>query len=213
MGYEHKNMARLLQRDWQSVGMAKKTMTDLVCHLQPVVTAWKKNSGNRSSTFVAIKQYWGQALYNRFENIDKALGFDKFFRRLGTVVRQYKRRRMLVAIRALNKITAHRLLTACCGVPLDSYRHQTINNFKKLLNLEPKENTSMITNSILLVLRMYIRPTRFLEDGAPNAKFDADGRLRIGSTDLDRDDSTVAEAIAAVDDDEDEEEDSREKNR
>ncbi len=123
MGYKQKDMARLLQWDWQSVGMAKETMTDLVCRLQPVVTALKKNYGNRSSTLAAIKHYWGQALYDRFENIDKALGSDKFFRRLGTVVRQYKSRQMLVAIWALNNITAHRLLTTRRGVPSDSYRH------------------------------------------------------------------------------------------
>ncbi len=57
MGYEHKDMARLLLRNWQSVGMAKETMTDLVCCLQLVVTALKKNLGNRSSTLAAIKQY------------------------------------------------------------------------------------------------------------------------------------------------------------
>ncbi len=120
---------------------------------------------------------------------------------------------MLVAIRALNNITVHRLLTACCGVPSDSYRYQITNDFAKLLDLEGKENNSMITAPILLVLRIHIGPTRFLEDSAPNAEFDADGRLRIGSTSLDWDDSVVAEAIAAVEDDKDEEEDPREKNR
>ncbi len=87
MGYKHKDMARLLQRDWQSVGMAKETMTDLIRRLQPVVTALKKNPGNRLSMLTVIKQYWGQALYDRFKNIDKALGSDKFFRCLRTVVR------------------------------------------------------------------------------------------------------------------------------
>ncbi len=123
MGYEHKDMTRLLQRDWQSVGMAKKTMTDLILHLQPAVTVLKKNLGNRSCTLVAIKQYWEQALYDWFENIDKALDSNIFFCRLGTVVRQYKSRQMLIAIWALNNITAHRLLTACCGVPSDRYYH------------------------------------------------------------------------------------------
>ncbi len=47
MGYKHKDMARLLQRDWQSVGMAKETMTDLVFRLQQVVMTLKKNYGNR----------------------------------------------------------------------------------------------------------------------------------------------------------------------
>ncbi len=55
MGYEDKDRARLLKRDWKSVGMAKKTMTDLVYHLQLVVSALKKNPGNRSSTLVVIK--------------------------------------------------------------------------------------------------------------------------------------------------------------
>ncbi len=110
---------------------------------------------------------------------------------------------MLVAIRALNNITAHRLLTACRGVPSDSYRHQTTNDFEKLLDLEGKENTSMIIAPIFLVFRMHIGPTRFLEDGAPNAEFDADGRLRTGSISLDWDDNAVAKDIAAVEDDED----------
>ncbi len=98
-------------------------------------------------------------------------------------------------------------------MPSDIYRHQTTNNFEKLLDLEGQENTLMITASIFLVLCMYIEPTRFLEDGAPNAEFDIDRRLRTGSTGLDWDDIAVAEAITMVEDNEDEEKDPREKNR
>ncbi len=107
---------------------------------------------------VAIKQYWEQALYNWFENIDKALGSD---------------------------VTAYRLLTTCHGMSSDSYHHQSINNFEKLLDLENAENTSMIIAPILLVLHIHIGPTWFLEGGVPNAKFDVDKRLYIGSTGLD----------------------------
>ncbi len=160
----------------------KETKTDLVCRLQSVVTALNKNLDNRSSTLAAIKQYWEQAFYDWFKNIDKALDFNKFFRRLGTVVRRYKSRQMLGSIWALNNITAHKLLTAYRGMPSDSYRHQTTNDFEKLLDLEGKEKTSMITAPILLVLHMHSGPTRFLEDAAPNAEFDTDGRFRIGST-------------------------------
>ncbi len=71
----------------------------------------------------------------------------------------------------------------------------------------------MITAPILLVFRMHIGPTRFLEVNVPNAEFDADGRLRIGSTGLDWDDNAVAEAIAAVEHNKDKEVDLREKNR
>ncbi len=53
---------------------------------------------------------------------------------------------------------------------------------------------------------MHIRPTRFLEDGAPNTEFDADGRLCIGSTGLDWDNSAkIAEAIAVDKDNKNEE--------
>ncbi len=119
---------------------------------------------------------------------------------------------MLVAIWALNNITAHRLLTAHREVLSDRYRHQTTNDFEKFLDLESKKNTLMITALIFLILSMHIGPTRFLEDGALNAEFDADRRLHTGSTGLDWDDSAVAEAIAAVENDKDEE-DPREKNR
>ncbi len=115
---------------------------------------------------------------------------------------------MLVAIWAFNNIIAYRLLIACRGVLLDSYRHQTTNDFEKLLDLEGRENTSKITAPILLVLRMHIGPTRFLEDGAPNAKFDADRKLYIGSIGWDWDDSAeIVEAIVAFKDDKDEKED------
>lgn len=42
MGYKHKNMSRLLKRDWKSIGMATETITDLVHRLQPIITALKK---------------------------------------------------------------------------------------------------------------------------------------------------------------------------
>lgn len=92
---------------------------------------------------------------------------------------------MLVVIWALNNITAHRLLTTCYRILSDSYRYQTTNNFKKFLDLKGQENTLMITATIFFVLYMYIGPTRFLEDVAPHAEFNADRRLCIGSICLD----------------------------
>lgn len=94
-------------------------------------------------------------------------------------------------------------------MPSDSYRNQTTNNFKKLLDQEDVENISMITVSILLVLCIYIGPTRLWEDGAPNAEFEADGRFYPGSTNLNWDDNAIiGEAIAANKDNKDEDEDS-----
>ena len=188
MGYKHKNMTRLLKQEWKLVGMAKETMTDLVHHLQLVITEEKKNHSNQSSTFATINQYLGQALYNWFKNIDnrdKVLGFNKFFCCLGTIVRQYKTKQMLVVIWVLNNITVHRLIIAYNGMPSNSYCHQITNVFRKLLDQEDVKNTSMITILIFLVFRMYIGITRLLKDGTPIAEFDANKRLRLESTSLD----------------------------
>ncbi len=92
---------------------------------------------------------------------------------------------MLVVIWVLNNITAHRLFTTCHGVLIDSYQYQTVNNFEKLLDLEDIENTLMITAPIFLVLYIYIRSIRFLENGAPNTKFYVDRRLCTRFTNLD----------------------------
>ncbi len=92
---------------------------------------------------------------------------------------------MLVAIWAFNNITSYKLLIARCGLPSDSYYYQTTNNFEKHLDQKGVKNTLMITTLIFIIFCMYIRPTRILEDGISNAKFDADGKLRIESTGLD----------------------------
>ena len=43
----------------------------------------------------------------------------------------------------------------------------------------------MIIIPILLVFQMHIGPTMFLEDSAPNTKFDVDKKLCLKSTNLD----------------------------
>ena len=91
IGSEHETMTKFQKKDWKAVGIAKETMTDLIGYIQLVVTALKKNSGNRSRKVLDIGKYWGRALYNRFYNINKALGSNKFFRCLETIVRQYNR--------------------------------------------------------------------------------------------------------------------------
>ncbi len=121
---------------------------------------------------------------------------------------------MLVVIWVLNNIIAYRLPTACRGVPSENYPYQTTNDFEKLLDLENVENTTMITAPILLVFRMHIGPTKFLENGTLNAEIDMNGRLRTGSTGLDWDDYAKIEKANAIDkDDVDKEEDPRERNR
>lgn len=55
---------------------------------------------------------------------------------------------------------------------------------------------------------MYIRPTRLLEDGSPNARFNADKKLRSESISLDKDNNDkIKEAIAMDKNDKDEKKD------
>lgn len=123
------------------------------------------------------------------------------------VIQQYKTRQILITIWALNSITTHRLLTSCYGVPSNTYRHQTTNDFEKLLDLENNKNTSIIITPIFLVFYIYIGLTTFLEDSAPNTEFDIDKRFCPESIGLDCNDSAIVEAIAVIEDDKDEERD------
>lgn len=89
-GSKYKTMMRLLNKDWKAVGMAQKTMTDLIRRIQLIVTTLEKYSDNQLRILSDIKKYWKWPFYDRFYNINKALDFDKFFCHLGTIVRQYK---------------------------------------------------------------------------------------------------------------------------
>ena len=62
-------------------------------------------------------------------------------------------------------------------MPSDHYRHQTTNDFEKLLEQEDAKNISKVATPILLTIGMHIGPTRFLEVGPPNAKYDLERRL------------------------------------
>ena len=99
-------------------------------------------------------------------------------------------------------------------MPSDHYRHQTTNNFEKLLEQEDGKNTLKVNIPILLTIGMHIRPTRFLEVGPPNAQYDVRGRLRKRCTDVDwGDDGEIKEAMAADNNKDDDEEDPQKKNK
>lgn len=59
----------------------------------------------------------------------------------------------------------------------------------------------MITVSIFLVFCMQIKSTIFLENGALNAKFDANKRLYLGFTNLNQNDSIKIEEVITIDKD------------
>lgn len=120
---------------------------------------------------------------------------------------------MLISIRVLNNITTHRRLTICCRGLLDSYRHQNINNFEKLLDLEGAKNTSIIIALIFLALRIHIEPAKFLENDALNTLFNMDQRLCTGYTGLDWDNSIKIEKAIAADEHNKDEKNPQERNK
>lgn len=208
-------MARLLKPNQKSISLTKKTITDPIYHLQPVVMILNKTLDNWLSIFAVINQYQVQVFYNRFENIEKALSSNKFFYHLGIVIQQYKSRQILVIIQALDNSIADRLYTICRGILSDSYYYQVINNFVKLINQKSAKNILIIIVPILIVLHIYIRPTRFLElNGAPNAKIDMDKKLCKRLTGLNwNDGAKIEEAIAMEDDNKNEENNLQKKNK
>ena len=159
--------------------MAKDTMTGIITRLRPHITTNKEKSVFCSKTLAAIDKYWpGMGFYERFYQIDEAAGSDRFFRCVGTVVRRYKDPRRIIAVRAINYFTAHKILNACIGVASDGYKHHTTNNFEKLLKEKNgSKNTSVITTPILLRIGMHIGSTGFLDNGAPDVVFSPDGRI------------------------------------
>ena len=46
LNFEYKTLTRLIKRDWKTVRMAEKMMTDLVARIQSNVSALKKSPGN-----------------------------------------------------------------------------------------------------------------------------------------------------------------------
>lgn len=72
----------------------------------------------------------------------------------------------------------------------------------------------MITALIFLVPCMHIKPTKLIENSAPNAKFDSDKKLCSKSTGLYWDNNTkIEEAIIPNKDDKNKEKDPQERNK
>lgn len=93
-------------------------------------------------------------------------------------MRQYQDLCKIIAIRAVNNFTAHKILIARMGIFSDTYKYQTTNNFEKLLAKEDNKNTTIITALILISICMYIGSLRFLEDGVPKVVYGTDGKIQ-----------------------------------
>lgn len=153
-------------------------MSDLFARLRPYVIANKRKGEHRTNIFKAINKYWKRVYYKRFYQMDKVIGSDKFFCCTGTIVRQYRGPHRIITIRAINNFTFHRILNSRVEVSSNSYRHQTTNNFEKLLEEEGVESISTIMISILISICMHIGPTGFLEDSASEVVFGIDGKIQ-----------------------------------
>lgn len=71
------------------------------------------------------------------------------------------------------------------------------------------ENTSNVATPILLTIDMYIEPTRLLEVGSPNAKYNSEGRLRKRYTSVNcSDKGEIAVTMIADDNKDDDDKDS-----
>lgn len=104
------------------------------------------------------------------------------------------------------------LLTACCGVLSDHYCYETINKFEKLLKQEVVKNISKVATIILLIISMHIEPTKLLEVGPSNTKYDLEERLCKRCTNTNwGDDSEIEKAIAADNNKNNNEKDSQKK--
>ena len=166
--------------------MAKDTMTGIMPSLRPHLLANKKKDVFRSKTLAAIDKYWpGMGFYRSFYQIDEAVGSDRFFRCVDTIVRRYKVPCRIIDVWAINYFTAHKILNTRIGVASDDYKHHTTNNFEKLLKEKNcSKNTSVITTPILLRFGKHIGSTGFLDDSAPDVVFSPDRRIQEGSVQL-----------------------------
>lgn len=105
---------------------------------------------------------------------------------------------MLISFQAFNNITVSRLLIVCYGVPLDYYYYQTTNKFEKLLEQENAENILKMATLIFPTIVIYIEPTKLLEVGPPNTKYDSKKRFCEKYTGTDwGDDGEIEEIIIA----------------
>ena len=183
-GYQQ--FSNLVKRTWKETGMAKDTMIGIIMRLYPHITANKEKNVFRSKTLAAVHKYWpGIGFYKRFYQIDEAVGSDRFFRHVGTVVRRYKSPCRILAVWAIDYFTAHKILNVFIGVAFDGYKHHTTNNFEKLpKEKDGSENTFMITTIIFVKIGMYIGSIGFLDDSTPNVVFSPDERIQEGSVQL-----------------------------
>ena len=123
--------------------------------------------------------------YKRFYQIDEAIRSERFFRRIGTIVRRYKASCRIIAVWTINYFIVHIIFNAHIGVTSNGYKYHITNDFKKLLKeKDGSKNTFIITTLILVKIGMHIRSTGFLDNGAPDVVFSPNRIIQKGSIQL-----------------------------
>ena len=176
---EYKQFFDLVKHIWKETNMAKDTITGIITRLCPHITTNKKKDNFCSKTLAAIEKYWPDiGFYERFHQINKAAGLDRFFRYINTVTRRYKGLCQIYAVWAINCFMAHKIFNADIGVASDGYKYYIINDFKKLLKVKNGlKNTLMITSQILVKIGIYNDSTGSLDNSALDIMISPDKKI------------------------------------
>lgn len=105
---------------------------------------------------------------------------------------------MLNALRALNNITAQRILYTCYGILSNNFWYQTTSNFDKLLEQKDNENTAKITILIFITIKMHIKSTKLLDDSAATVNYESEEKLYKWFKGLDWDNRKEVDKVVDV---------------
>lgn len=116
----------------------------------------------------------GMVSYKHFYQLNKVIGFNKFYSQVSTIISKYQSAQKIIVI---NNFIMHRLFNPHAGVILDTFCYYTTNNWEKLIDQEDQENTVLIAIPILTTICKYIGLTKFLEKGPFEIKYNTDGTI------------------------------------
>lgn len=78
---------------------------------------------------------------------------------------------MIIILQIFKIIIVYKLFNICCGVLLNSYYYQIINNYEKLIDKINIKNIFKINILIFLAIYIYIKLIKFLKNNIFNIKY------------------------------------------
>lgn len=92
------------------------------------------------------------------------------------------------------------LLHICCRTILNNFNNLSVGDQDKLFKKQGNEDIAMITISIFLIIKIYITPTRFIENSAITVIYDVNKKLFERSKNIDKDDEReINQTLAVID--------------